>query len=345
MRTAVPVIAVGALLGIPGPAAGEPPPPANPAMDAPTRQVLRFLQQTDRTLAGQQEPPGHLHRAQEEVFRITGRRPAVRGWDLRPENPDPAGEAIDSWKRRRQLVTLCYHMGLPPLEDTYAHARVAATESDLDEILQPGTPRHQAYLAKLDHASGILRRLAEAGVPVLWRPLHEAEGDSGQAWFWWSRGGPVRYRQLWRLTFDHLTRVQGLNNLIWVYSANRDPRESVAGEGSAWYPGNDWCDVVGTDVYVRLGDPANPGRWAGYHRALREMAPGKPVALTENDVIPPPGRSWPWTWFLTWHGEFLAENPPASLRSIYQAEEVLTAEEMPDWTAPSPHPAASPPPP
>lgn len=82
-----------------------------------------------------------------------------------------------------------------------------------------------------------LLKLQKAGVPVLWRPLHEAEGK----WFWWGAKGPEACKKLWALVYDRLTKHHKVNNLIWTWN-------SVA---SDWYPGPSTVDVLSTDVYAQ----------------------------------------------------------------------------------------------
>jgi mannan endo-1,4-beta-mannosidase len=82
-----------------------------------------------------------------------------------------------------------------------------------------------------------LKKLQDNGVPVLFRPLHEAEGK----WFWWGAKGPEPAKKLYKIVFDRLTRVHKLQNLIWVWN-------SVAKD---WYPGNSYVDVVSADTYAQ----------------------------------------------------------------------------------------------
>jgi mannan endo-1,4-beta-mannosidase len=77
-----------------------------------------------------------------------------------------------------------------------------------------------------------LKRLRDAGVPVLWRPLHEASGNAWHTpWFWWGAKGAEPYKKLWNMMFDRMNNYHGLNNLIWIYSINWDNKDS------SWYPG------------------------------------------------------------------------------------------------------------
>ena len=64
-------------------------------------------------------------------------------------------------------------------------------------------------------------------VPVLWRPLHEANGR----WFWWGAKGPEPLRKLWQMMFVNFTAKHRLNNLIWVFSPGAET------DLADWYPG------------------------------------------------------------------------------------------------------------
>jgi len=135
-----------------------------------------------------------------------------------------------------------------------------------------------------------IHELQAAGLPVLWRPLHEPEG----AWFWWGAKGTEPFKQLWRLMYDRYTNHHGLNNLIWV----------LASEHPDWYPGDDVVDIVGVDAYP--DDRSDPlvGRW----EPLVERFDGKKLlALTEFGGVPDvPAMQflgvW-WSFFASWTGD------------------------------------------
>jgi len=75
-----------------------------------------------------------------------------------------------------------------------------------------------------------------------------------------------------------LTVDKGLDNLVFAFAANRVSWEVFA-PPLTYYPGADWVDVVGIDVY---DDDLNLG---GAERGLRHYAAlvgtGKPFGLTE----------------------------------------------------------------
>ncbi len=59
----------------------------------------------------------------------------------------------------------------------------------------PGGDLHPVYTAYLDIVADFLLRMQRRGIPVLFRPLHEHNGD----WFWWGAAGTdgADYTALW----------------------------------------------------------------------------------------------------------------------------------------------------
>ena len=98
-------------------------------------------------------------------------------------------------------------------------------------------------IANWDKAAEALKELRDAGVPVLWRPFHEFDGQ----WFWWGKGNstPEEYIALWKRTrqgFD----AAGVDNVLWAYSPDKDLTRE---EYFSTYPGDDYVDILGTDIY------------------------------------------------------------------------------------------------
>jgi mannan endo-1,4-beta-mannosidase len=151
---------------------------------------------------------------------------------------------------------------------------------------------YAALLTDIDTVSTELKKFADADIPILWRPLHEAEG----AWFWWGAAGPDALKELWILMYDRMTNTHGLNNLIWVYT-------HAGSLDEAWYPGDAYVDIVGYDGYD--GNNAdNP--FKSQYATLKNRFNGKKlVALTETGTIPNvtlmhEQNSW-WSFFITWN--------------------------------------------
>lgn len=156
-----------------------------------------------------------------------------------------------------------------------------------------GTWENQFVKDDLARIVPYLRQLKEAGIPVLWRPLHEAAGG----WFWWGTDAEA-FKKLWRLMFDTF-RQEGLTNLIWVWTSE--------GDDLNWYPGADYVDIIGRDLY---GNSA--ADCAEEYEKLQNNYPGKIITLSEcgyseytSSVIATVSSQWQagatWAWFMPWY--------------------------------------------
>lgn len=273
----VPALPVPAL---PGPAAGA---SAEAAAAAPQHSrvaaaVLRHLTRLpigsgDRVISGSFGHYGEdysLDGAQ-EIRRVTGRDPGLLGCDYRsfvatlpPHINADCNRALIRHSRSGGLATVSVHF---PAPGTPGHELTDPVV--LADLWRPGTAAHRDWIGDatrpgyLPQVATGLRQLRDAGVPVLFRPFHEMNGD----WFWWGSRRPTEYIDLWRRTHAYLSG-QGLDNLIWVYAANHG-----VGRYTDYYPGASYTDIVGLDAY--LNDPAAA---QGYTELLRL---GKPFAFTE----------------------------------------------------------------
>ena len=90
-----------------------------------------------------------------------------------------------------------------------------------------------------------LLRMQRRGIPVLFRPLHEHNGD----WFWWGVKGTdgADYTALWQYTVHYLRDVRGVHNALYVYAPNAP--FSSAEDYLDRYPGDAYVDVFGFDFY------------------------------------------------------------------------------------------------
>ena len=152
------------------------------------------------------------------------------------------------------------------------------------------TLRDDLLIRDIDAVANQLKRLQEADVPVLWRPLHEASGG----WFWWGASGPEPYIKLYRLLFDRLTKTHNIHNLIWVWNG-QDPK---------WYPGDEYVDIIGIDIYP--GERVYSSQAAKFGEIFEWTDKNKIIALTENGCLFDPDLVFRdnviWSYFGTWSG-------------------------------------------
>ncbi|MBI2516311.1 MAG: hypothetical protein HYV95_05290 [Opitutae bacterium] len=268
--------------------------PANPAATPCTREVLHYLRSLEarargRILSGQFTNFGRLAswRQANEFHRLSGRWPAVLGVDyaefstrdgrrlttqqfisaialnrfdlVRHDNLHPRAPnrvALKQW-RAGGLVTISAHCYNP------ANPRGGGLRDqgvDLASLLRRGTATHRRWMRQLDELAGALAELRDAGVVVLWRPLHEMNGP----WFWWGGKPPRIFIRVWRHMFDYFSRTKRLDNLLWVFSPN------YGGNAGDYYPGDHYVDVTGLDAY---GDHVDRKHFQGYERVARRTKP------------------------------------------------------------------------
>lgn len=118
------------------------------------------------------------------------------------------------WDRSGGIVTMTFHEALPGRPLTWANVQAKVSQAEFNKYVTPGTAQYNLLIADLDKVAVSLKQLRDAGVPVLWRPYHEMNGD----WFWW--GNKTNFNQLWNIMYDRFTNTHQLNNLLWVWSPN-----------------------------------------------------------------------------------------------------------------------------
>jgi mannan endo-1,4-beta-mannosidase len=193
-----------------------------------------------------------------------------------------------------------------------------------------GSAEYKGIIRDLDIIAGYMKILADKGVPILWRPLHESSGK----WFWWGYSGPKACKGLYRLMFDRFTKYHGLNNLIWVWTTDE------AGDALNWYPGDEYVDIVGRDYYYYPRE-ANHGSLVSSFEKLKEMFNGKKIiALSENGSVPFPddmkSDNAGWSYFMPWYGDYTMDgwahdNTAADWKKILNNDYVITLDKMPGW--------------
>jgi mannan endo-1,4-beta-mannosidase len=262
-----------------------------------------------------------------ELIAISGKAPAVRGFDMQnysPQNPwgwsgccTPAYAAWDDgtvqsaidWYNSTGgygIVTFHWHWFSPSggsLQNSTFYT--SGTSFDVSRAVVTSNQEYTDVIRDIDAIAVQLKRLETAGVPVLWRPLHEAGGG----WFWWGAKGPVACKALYDIMYDRLTNYHNINNLIWVWSTPEP----------AWYPGNSKVDIIGYDSY--------PGAYnyttqkSVFDQLYTIVGGQKLIALSENGPIPNIAQSFsedaPWSYFMSWVDLVTQQNTNAHIVTSY----------------------------
>ncbi|KAK0702396.1 GH26 endo-beta-1,4-mannanase [Lasiosphaeris hirsuta] len=308
--------------------------PRNPAADSSAKALYGYLLSIygKKILSGQQE----LSHA-DWIGKQTGKTPALVSVDLIDYSPSrvergTVGTAVEeaiTHHNRGGIVSVLWHWNAPAgLYDTeenkwWSGFYTRATDFNLTTALSSTTNTNYTLLIRdIDAIAVQLKRLQSAGVPVLFRPLHEAEG----AWFWWGASGPESAKKLYALLYDRLTNHHGVNNLIWVWN-------SVLPE---WYPGDATVDILSADVYAQGNGPMS----TQYDQLIKLGQDKKMIAASEVGAAPLPrllqAYQTHWLWFAVWGDSFI-DNPDwnslENLKEIYNSEYVLTLDKIQGWGA------------
>ncbi len=299
---------------------------SNPNATDAAKRVYDYINSVykNQILSGQQESTWRTGGAAYEMNYIeenTGKLPAIRGLDYMSMDFEGCNQRAIDWWNQGGIVTICWHCG-SDFTGEWNHCMNTEIQ-DWDAALTEGTPEYEQLIAGMDMGAEALLKLQEAGVPVLWRPFHELDGG----WFWWSKGGAENFKKLWILMYDRYTNHWGLNNLIWVFGYSH----SIGKTGDKWYPGDEYCDIVGADSY-------NKGPNQVLYRCVGLVVEDrKPICFHECGTIPTPEQlqknEAKWCYFMTWHTDYITvENDPETLKEIYEHEYVITLDELPDFT-------------
>ena len=202
---------------------------------------------------------------------------------------------------------------------------------EIDETSQ----EYKDIVADVDIVSGYFKQLQEKGIAVVWRPLHEASGG----WFWWGTASAECYVQLYRLVFDRMVKTNKLTNLIWVWNINTDPKfgYDYSALNAAWYPGDEYVDIVAVDIYDPLNDHNSAANY--YNKIVSDVGTSKMIALSENGAIPDIDSiaedkaywSYWMTWSQTWSGNFLEKTTTEMWKKNLDDERIIALNDMPGW--------------
>ncbi len=308
-------------------------------------------------LAGQQYSDTN-HYENITYYNTTGDLPAIMGFDFLyaqgTQNPDytQIEEAIRWHNEQNGIVAFCWHWKVPV---DISDETILGTAFYSDEIrnfslknaVTPGTKEYEVVIKDIDTIAIYLQRLEAAGVPVLWRPLHEASG----AWFWWGVKDKQTmldqlYQKLWYMVYDRLENYHKLTNLIWVWN----------GQAKKCMVNANTYDISGIDIYPNK--ETHSAQEQSYKTMTTYTDSSKMFAQTEVGYIPDPDEVFAedcvanWLYFMPWCKEFvcaateggaiitkLGGTPSVNtermseefLQKVYASDKVITLSELPDF--------------
>lgn len=254
-------------------------------------QSLKDVVHTNLTLMGQYD----LDEC-EFVRNVVGEYPVIRGIDFMNYSPkhvqfagQPASSEIDSYIRDARdhgfVYTASWHWS-PSLDGVDSgNYYNAFYKMDFDPL-----SHMDAIMSDIDAIAEPLKKFRDAGIPVLWRPIHEC---TQYAWFWWSKDANT-FKTIYRNMYDRLTNAHGLTNLLWVW--NPAHNYNFYDDNNSFYPGDDVVDVVAIDY---------PSDVSSSFQGMQRVAPNKVYAVAEfsvSDGVRYLDNYWsaPWSFMVAW---------------------------------------------
>ena len=282
----------------------------------------------EETLSGQQCTQGSNAEI-EAVAGVTGRYPAIRFGELMGYSADvDTGDIELAMEYAADGGIVGYVWNWMQNGSCYADKSGfllanAVTDEDvsqmspdeLSEALEDEriSPEAYAVIDGIDKIAAQLKRLADADIPVLFRPLPQA----GNSDFWWN-SDRESYLWLYETIYQRLEDYHQLDNLIWVWSAY----------DTEWYVGDDMCDIVSLDIYDFSHEAWDNQSYITAMLRLYELFGSKPLAISECNVLPAPANmvrdNAMWLYTSVWSGEYtLGETGGLSYDYISEAEWIV----------------------
>lgn len=293
------------------------------------QQVINYLRAVSGSniVSGQhnKEPASNPGQYTQQVKDVTGQYPGLWGGDLmfRAEDVANRQRVIDQAKTEwanGSLVSLTWHVCPPTMGSSCEFeggVKSRITDAQFSQVVTNGTALNNAWKRRLDEVVPYLQQLKGAGVPVLFRPLHEMN----EQWNWWGkRPGANGGAKLYQITHDYLAG-KGLDNLIWVWNVQDNPE----GGWANYYPGNSYVDVASLDVWYKNYPSASD------YQQLQSIAGSKPIALAEMGKVPNSAllnSQTRWSYFMIWSEQLKGNNTNAEIQACYFHPRVLNQGEV-----------------
>lgn len=303
----------------------------DPAATPEAKKLFSFLQSQygKKTLSGTMGAIAWDSEYYDFISQQAGKAPAVIGFDYLHLAASPANwidygditPVREAWEAGN-IVQIMWHWNVPRLNNKKAELSTDISRFSPSNAMVPGNWEYNIMEKDIAKVAGYLKLIQDAGIPVIFRPFHEAAGDydpSWGPWFWWGGEGVEVTKQLWDHLYNKLVNDYGIHNMIWCWTVQTNKAGELATLDLLQdaYVGDDKCDFVGVDIY------SGEDLFSDFDRfyLTRELVQGKKmVAMSEcgklfnPDVAFEKGETW--LYFMQWYEAennvyFIKEYSPA----------------------------------
>ena len=175
------------------------------------------------------------------VYKHTGKYPAINCIDYIHDIYSSSDGWIDygnqtiwrGWTNKRGIMAALWHWNMPTNDGKSYTCTPGTADGETSfrpsVIFDPSSAGYRELIRRIDQVAAWMKPLQQARVPILWRPLHEAQGNWSdenpgtswhKAWFWWGIDGPEAFVELWRVMYDRMACVANYENWkLWKGSS------------------------------------------------------------------------------------------------------------------------------
>jgi mannan endo-1,4-beta-mannosidase len=259
--------------------------PVDPDANKETRELYRYLRNEiwgKKVLSGCQAEWNYNINDAERIKEACGKYPKVNVFDFQHFEQSWINyrtTTAKQWHDAGGIVSFMWHINMPL--NAFAEQK-SDWEGFYNNGEKPchilpsrcateGTLENKIFRRKLEGVASLLRYYQSQGIPIIWRPLHEASGR----WFWWGSEDGAAYKKLYIYMFEYF-REAGIHNLLWVWTSQLDDED--------WYPGDEYVDIVARDGYPQ-NNTTHMSQAADFLK-LRQAHPNKMIALPECNSVP-----------------------------------------------------------
>ena len=236
-----------------------------------------------------------------DIKEVTGDYPAVYGWELGHLELDSSNnlDGVPFNAIRSFIKTTYQRGGVNTISWHFTNALTGKSAWDVVPnsvaAILPGGAKHAQYKTWLNKLAAFFLSLkgkdGEA-IPVIFRPFHEWNGS----WFWWGKTGCTasEFIQLYQFTVTYLRDIKNVHNLLYAFNSDRFKDRAAYLER---FPGAEWVDILGFDIYQRGNNNAQFVQELDQSLSTLAQIAGtfhKIPALTEFGYNEIPDSSW-WT--------------------------------------------------
>ena len=281
----------------------------------------------------------------ELIYHTTGQKPVIRfsELDISDDGLDEDADAAAEWYKNGGIPFVSWFWKAPSdtkssvyKKDTDFSLADAFTEWDIAELTQDeirglyndGSITEECYrlILDIDSMAEKLSKLQEQGIPLMWRPIPEGSGG----WYWWGADGAWVYKWLWTLMHDRMTKLFGLDNLIWVWN----------GQSADTMPDKSTFDIASADLYINDAKDYGSRFFESFAAVHKFVGDDKILGISECGSVPDIDSSFRdnavWSFFGLWNGKYIDDGKGGysekftskdALIKAYNSEGSLTLDE------------------